>query len=129
MQQVGYISEYPHATGHQPVGQAQPSGQQQGGRLPSEQLFWKGLEEELPEGRRIIGRIWPKVHEGLAMSRGLHHSCNDTVGSLSCCAPASCLHIHNLKSFPSTKQDPATLVRCKQRLFDRYYKEVCRRKC
>eukprot|EP00200_Dunaliella_tertiolecta_P002762 CAMPEP_0202340696 /NCGR_PEP_ID=MMETSP1126-20121109/2022_1 /ASSEMBLY_ACC=CAM_ASM_000457 /TAXON_ID=3047 /ORGANISM="Dunaliella tertiolecta, Strain CCMP1320" /LENGTH=399 /DNA_ID=CAMNT_0048931433 /DNA_START=39 /DNA_END=1238 /DNA_ORIENTATION=- len=66
--QVGYISEYPHATGYAPPAhlqqqnqqQEQEQQQQQAGLLPCEELFWKGLEETLPEGRRIIGRIWPR---------------------------------------------------------------------
>ena len=45
-----------------------------GGALPLDlpscaDLFWQGLQAELPGGRRLIGQVWPKVRPGV-VARG-----------------------------------------------------------
>jgi hypothetical protein len=64
--QVGYISEYPHAGGSPgPLAALSAAEQQQWSSTVPEatnaDLFWKGAELTGPEGRRLIGQIWPKV--------------------------------------------------------------------
>lgn len=68
--QVGYISEYPHTTTQSgggddvaaAAGDASASASSAAAPPPpsNAELFWKGLERDLGEGRRVTGSVWPR---------------------------------------------------------------------
>jgi len=69
--QVGYISEYPHTDGFKAAAEGAPSDAAPSSPSPSSnaQLFWRGLERDLGQGRRVTGRVWPRDPAAVARAK------------------------------------------------------------